>query len=125
MDDSISELKICNIPQQYWEYFTEEPKQWNHNKITYNQTGLWCGIEAVLSAPMVSKPIWIQTSKQQEQFEELKEKFQLIKDSEDEVERFKTWHEEDDSNFIIYFKGAENDATEIKRRLIKTCRELA
>ena len=74
---------------------------------------------------MVSKPIWIQTSKQQEQFEELKEKFQLIKDSEDEVERFKTWHEEDDSNFIIYFKGAENDATEIKRRLIKTCRELA
>ena len=57
-------------------------------------------------------------------FEELKEKYQTEKDAEIEIDMFKGRQEKDDSNFIIYFKWAESDATKLKRGLIKACREL-
>ena len=52
---------------------------------------------------MINKPIWIKTDKHQQLLEELNENFQAVKDAENEIEMFMGRHEEDDSNFIIYF----------------------
>ena len=52
---------------------------------------------------MINKPIWIKTDKHQQLLEELNENFQAVKDTKNETEMFMDRHEEDDSNFIIYF----------------------
>ena len=71
---------------------------------TWNKAGLLLGIEAVLSVPMIKKPVWVKTDKHHQMFEELKEKYQTEKDAENEINMFKVRQEKDDSNFIIYFK---------------------
>ena len=66
----------------------------------------------------------INTTKQKKQFIELRSKFRAVRHADDEVEGFKTRNEEDDSNFIVFFEQSEGFASEIKKELVKACKEL-
>ena len=99
-----------------------EPKAWDRD--VRLSSGLSHGVEVVLTAQTTSKPLWVQSDQQRAQFKELRSKFRAVGVAINEIEAFKNREEEDDSNFVIYFKRADETAENIKRRLLKACGEL-
>ena len=57
LSDLVSEMRACNIPSQFWEYFTIQPEEWSMDAASRNKAGLRLGVEAVVSAPMINEPV--------------------------------------------------------------------
>ena len=99
------DLNSFGIPQQDWMYYLMEPKAWDRD------------VRLSSGYPTTSKPLWVQSDQQRAQFKELRCKFRAVGVAINEIE-------EDDSNFVIYFKCADETAENKKRRLLKACGEL-
>ena len=71
----------------------------------------------ILTTPIISKPLWVRSKEQRDQFKNIIGKFRVVESAKDEVEAFTKREEEDDGNFMILVKKAGDDAKDIKRCL--------
>ena len=71
----------------------------------------------ILTTPIISKPLWVRSKEQRDQFENIIGKFRVVESAKDEVEAFTKREGKDDGNFMILVKKAGDDAKDIKRCL--------
>ena len=104
-------------------YYLIEPRAWDCNDSS--NSGLNDGVEVILTAPTISKPICLKSNQQRAIFKQLRINFRVIKNAEKEVERFENRIEETDSDddflFIMFLLQAEGIASNIKKELIEAC----
>ena len=126
MEDLIHHLEYCEVPQQDRKFYLLEPTAWDWND-SYS-SGLNDGVEVILTAPTISKPICLKSNQQRAIFKQLRINFRVIKNAEKEVERFENRIEETDSDddflFIMFLLQAEGRRAEAEEELMEASRKL-
>ena len=82
-----------------WKYYFTEPEDWGCEE--KNSLGFNHGVQVISTTPVISKPLWVKTKEQRDQFRKIKGKFCALEDAQDEVEAFTGREEEDDGNFMM------------------------
>ena len=67
-EDLIHDLEYCEVPQQEWKYYLTEPTAWDWSD-SYS-SGLNDGVEVILTAPTISKPLWLKSDQQRAIFKQ-------------------------------------------------------